>query len=171
MMSRAEIPVVYGTSRRSPSRCGRRRTSTGRHWPTYRHPGRPRVSAKSDRHPCTARPPCPLRPRALGNRGPAALGPRRGLRPRTVPRSARQRPSRHGQPAHSLAIAILRLTGHASIAAALRYHARQPAGTVISAMASTILPAVTAVIHVGVGVGGVGVGVGGVGVGVANASG
>jgi hypothetical protein len=26
----------------------------------------------------------------------------------------------------NLAIAILRLTGHASIAAALRYHARQP---------------------------------------------
>jgi hypothetical protein len=38
----------------------------------------------------------------------------------------RQRPTRHGQPAHSLAIPVLRLTGKSSIAAALRYHARRP---------------------------------------------
>jgi hypothetical protein len=40
--------------------------------------------------------------------------------------AAGRRTSRHGHRTRNLAIAILRLTGHASIAAALRYHARQP---------------------------------------------
>jgi hypothetical protein len=42
-------------------------------------------------------------------------------------RSAPPAPPDHGQPAHSLAITILRLAGAASITAALRYHARRPA--------------------------------------------
>jgi hypothetical protein len=51
--------------------------------------------------------------------------PGRHLRRRPLPDPHPQRPPRDGQPAGNLAIAISRLTGHASIAAALRHHTRR----------------------------------------------
>ena len=83
----------------------------------------------ADRHPCPARRPCPLRPRPLGiedrlhwvrdvtydvTYDEDRSQVRTGNGPRVM------------ASLRNLAIAILRLTGHASIAAALRYHARQP---------------------------------------------
>ena len=56
---------------------------------------------------------------------PPALGPRPGLGRRPLPGPHRQRPPCHGT-LRNLAITILRLAGHASIAAALRRRARRP---------------------------------------------
>ena len=64
-------------------------------------------------------------PRPLDHRRPPALGPRHGLRRRPLPGPHRQRP-RVMATLRNLAITILRLAGHASIAAALRHHARRP---------------------------------------------
>ena len=64
-------------------------------------------------------------PRPLDDRGPPALGPRHGLRRGPFTGPHRQRPSRDGHLAQPR-LTILRLTGHVSIAAALRHHARRP---------------------------------------------
>jgi hypothetical protein len=76
----------------------------------------------ADRHPGTGRRARLLRPRSLGDRGLAALGDvtynedrsRTGSGPRVL------------ASLRNLAITILRLAGHANVAAALRYHARNP---------------------------------------------
>ncbi len=78
-------------------------------------------------------------PEGHHRRGRAGFPPRRPGHPDRPPPPAADRQEvvdrdglrghlaeRHGQPAGNLAIAILRLTGHTSIAAALRYNARQP---------------------------------------------
>jgi hypothetical protein len=60
---------------------------------------------------------------------PNRLGPRRHLPGRQIPGQNRQRAPRHGNPAHSLTISLLRLDGHPNIAAANRHHARDPQRT------------------------------------------
>jgi hypothetical protein len=70
----------------------------------------------AERHPRTTRRTRPHRTRPLGNRGPAALG--------DVVYDEDRSQIRTGN--GSRVMAGLRLTGHASVAAALRYHARQP---------------------------------------------
>ena len=61
----------------------------------------------ADRHPGQLRPARGHHPRPLGHRGPAALGPRPGLRRGPLPGPHRQRPARHGQPAHSLNLKMI----------------------------------------------------------------
>jgi len=73
-----------------------------------RYPGQP---GRTRRH----------HPRSLDDRGPAPLGDVNFDEDRSQIRTA------SGPPGHGhLAITILRLAGHASIAAALRHHARRP---------------------------------------------
>ena len=84
-------------------------------------------ATSSARQPGPASPARRLDPRPLEDREPAALGPRRHLRRRPLPGPHRHRTPRHGQHVWNLAISILRLAGHASIARALRHTARDPA--------------------------------------------
>jgi predicted transposase YbfD/YdcC len=69
------------------------------------------------------RPPGRLDPGPLGHRG-VAPPPRCDLRRGRLEGPRRHRPTGHGQPAQPLAIGILRLRGHRTIAAALRRNAR-----------------------------------------------
>jgi hypothetical protein len=79
----------------------------------------------ADHYPGTARRPCPLRPRPWGIED-------RLHRVRDVTYDEDRSQVRTGNgprvmaSLRNLAVAILRLTGHTSIAAARRYHARQP---------------------------------------------
>ena len=66
------------------------------------------------------------RPRSLGHRGPPALGPRHGLRRGPLASPHRSRAAHIMASLRNLVITLLRLAGTASIAAALRYHARRP---------------------------------------------
>jgi hypothetical protein len=67
-----------------------------------------------------------LGPRPLGDRKPPSLGPRRHLPGRQIPGQNRERTPGDGLAAGNLAISLLRLDGHANIAAANRHHARDP---------------------------------------------
>ena len=60
---------------------------------------------------------------------PNPLGPRRDLPGGQITGQDRKRTPRDGNAAHSLAISVLRLDGHANIAAANRHHARDPQRT------------------------------------------